>query len=249
MSWMKALSARTRCLSPASSRSHSSSRQHPGHDVEGDQPLGAFFLAIDGKGDADPMEQDASASARFCARRSAGWLHVSVERAEFPGLVDVALQDGAQEPAAALKQRLIAGPGFRRAGFPGRLQFDRRIDLGRINAADQRPPLIDSAAHVRLQVRTVAGETGGENDRDPRAYRTAHRGEGAAHEMGHAGVDRRTILGRRRRLADDLHRMAAVEPGHRFGHGQRKLQALAAVSALRAAEMHIHVAYLNPFRA
>ena len=32
-------------------------RQHPRHDVEGDQPLGAFLLTVDRKGDADPVEQ------------------------------------------------------------------------------------------------------------------------------------------------------------------------------------------------
>jgi hypothetical protein len=32
-------------------------REHPRHDVEGDEPLGAFLLAVDGEGDADPVEQ------------------------------------------------------------------------------------------------------------------------------------------------------------------------------------------------
>ena len=32
-------------------------RQHARHDVEGDQPLGAFLLAVDGEGDADAVEQ------------------------------------------------------------------------------------------------------------------------------------------------------------------------------------------------
>ncbi len=31
---------------------------HPRHDVEGDQPLGRLFRAIDREGDADPPEQD-----------------------------------------------------------------------------------------------------------------------------------------------------------------------------------------------
>jgi hypothetical protein len=31
--------------------------KHPGHDVEGDQPFGAFLLAVHRKGDADPVEE------------------------------------------------------------------------------------------------------------------------------------------------------------------------------------------------
>ena len=31
--------------------------QHPRHDIERDQPLGALLLAIDRERDADPMEQ------------------------------------------------------------------------------------------------------------------------------------------------------------------------------------------------
>ena len=32
-------------------------RQDPRHDVEGDQPLGALVLAVDGEGDADAVEE------------------------------------------------------------------------------------------------------------------------------------------------------------------------------------------------
>jgi len=42
------VSARTRCFKPLSSRIHSSCGNTAAH-IEGDQPLGAFFLAVHGK--------------------------------------------------------------------------------------------------------------------------------------------------------------------------------------------------------
>ena len=47
-------------------------RQDPGHDVEGDQPLGTLFLAIDREGDAHPMEQ--SVRLRPLLRQTLGGL-------------------------------------------------------------------------------------------------------------------------------------------------------------------------------
>ena len=43
------------------------------HDVERDQTLGAFVLAVHGEGDADAMEQGVGLGLRFCAKRSDGW--------------------------------------------------------------------------------------------------------------------------------------------------------------------------------
>ncbi len=54
---MKALSARTRCLSPASSARHSSTGNDARDDVERNEPLGAGVLAVHGERDADAMKQ------------------------------------------------------------------------------------------------------------------------------------------------------------------------------------------------
>ena len=54
---MKALSARTRCFRPRLEADPLLQRQDARHDVEGNQPLRAFFLAVHGEGDADAVEQ------------------------------------------------------------------------------------------------------------------------------------------------------------------------------------------------
>ena len=41
-------------------------RQDAGHDVEGDQALGAFVLAVHGEGDADAMEEGVGLGALLC---------------------------------------------------------------------------------------------------------------------------------------------------------------------------------------
>jgi hypothetical protein len=53
--------------------------QHAGHDVEGDEAFGAFFLAVDGEGDADPVEQGVGLGALLApgARRAGELLQLT----------------------------------------------------------------------------------------------------------------------------------------------------------------------------
>jgi len=157
-----------------------------------------------------------------------------------PRHFDIVPQHIVCQGISPLQNRLILGPRLWRTRLIFTLERDVRIDLCRINAANQRPIRVNSTTHVGKEVWTRSNHIRDEHDDNARWHRSAHDREGPAFKVSSSWVAVQ-CLWPRRRLAQQLYFVTSIEPLCCLRHGQRNLGVAAAFAAFGTTKTYFHV--------